>query len=112
MVLHKYRFNAPHAIFAFVVQAVGVPVSRRSGGRMATTSVATINDIILAQRHYFLNLFWHERAAFQLSVFGRATAGNDVVATKNYFLFSFHFSLSSTFLIEGVLVPKHLLSES
>ena len=31
-------------------------------------------------QRYFL-LFWHERAAFQLSAFGRSTAGNDVVAT-------------------------------
>ena len=57
--------------------------------------------------------FWHERAAFQRSAFGRLTAGNDVVATINviiffffflfFFLFSFLFSPSSTFLIEGVL---------
>ena len=26
-------------------------------------------------------LFWHERAAFHRSVFGRSSAGNDVVAT-------------------------------
>ena len=30
---------------------------------------------------------WRERAAFQRSAFGRSTAGNDVVATKNVILF-------------------------
>ena len=28
-----------------------------------------------------MNMFWHERSAFQRSAFGRSTAGNDVVAT-------------------------------
>ena len=41
--------------------------------------------------------FWHERAAFQRSAFGRSTAGNDVVATKNAILFSF-FSFSRRLL--------------
>ena len=27
--------------------------------------------------------YWHERRVFQGSAFGRSTAGNDVVATKN-----------------------------
>ena len=30
---------------------------------------------------FFSFFFWHERAAFQRSAFGRLTAGNDVVAT-------------------------------
>ena len=34
-------------------------------------------------------LFWHERAAFQRSAFGRLTAGNDVVAAIIISLFSF-----------------------
>ena len=33
--------------------------------------------------------YWHERAAFQRSAFGRSTAGNDVVATIIISLFSF-----------------------
>ena len=37
------------------------------------TLMATINIIFFH--------FWRERAAFQRSVFGRSTAGNDVVAT-------------------------------
>ena len=45
--------------------------------------------------------FWHEQAAFQRSAFGRSTAGNDVVSTKNailFFFFSFFFSpLSSNY---------------
>ena len=67
----------------------------------------------------YLFSFWHERVAFQWSAFGRSTAGNDVVATKNnilffsFFLFSFlFFSPSSTFLIEGVLGSKNLFSKS
>ena len=28
--------------------------------------------------------FWHEREAFQQPAFGRLTAGNDVVATREY----------------------------
>ena len=59
---------------------------------------------------------WRKRAAFQRSVFGRSTAGNDVVATKNnilLFLFLFFFfSPASTFLIEGVLGCKNLFRES
>ena len=43
--------------------------------------------------------FWHERAAYQRSEFGRSTAGNDVVATTIISLFSFFppifFSVSS-----------------
>ena len=35
--------------------------------------------------------FWRERAAFQLSAFGRSTAGNDVVATIFIPLFLFFF---------------------
>ena len=41
-------------------------------------------------------LCWHKRAAFQQWAFGRSTAGNDVVATKNnilFFFFSFLFSV-------------------
>ena len=38
--------------------------------------------------------YWHERALFQRSAFGRWTAGNDVVVTKNDILFfSFLFSV-------------------
>ena len=36
--------------------------------------------------------YWRERAAFQLSAFGRSTAGNDVVATIIISLFLFFFS--------------------
>ena len=36
---------------------------------------------------------WRERAAFQRSTFGRSTAGNDVVATKNAILFFSSFLL-------------------
>ena len=35
------------------------------------------------------SLFWHERASFQRSAFGRSTAGNDVAATIFIRLFSF-----------------------
>ena len=48
------------------------------------------------------------------SAFGRST-GNDVSGhyKRHYFLFSFLFSsLSSTFLMEGVLRSKNLFSES
>ena len=36
-----------------------------------------------------MNMFWHERSAFQRSAFGRSTAGNDVVATVIISLFFF-----------------------
>ena len=35
--------------------------------------------------------YWHERAAFQRSAFGRSTAGNDVVATIFVIIFPFFF---------------------
>ena len=38
--------------------------------------------------------FWHKRAAFQRAVFGRSTAGNDVLATifiRLFFLFPVFF---------------------
>ena len=56
-----------------------------------------------------VNPFWHERAAFQRSVFGRLTAVNDVVAT---ILFPLLFPQSQPFLIERVLGPKNLFCES
>ena len=43
--------------------------------------------------------FWHERAAFQRSAFGRSTDGNDVVVTIHISLFS------------GVLGSKNLLAK-
>ena len=38
--------------------------------------------------------YWHKRAAFQRSAFGRLTAGNDVVATIFICLFFFSFGAS------------------
>ena len=61
-------------IYNVLARACGFPVGRCSGGRLATTLVATINVII--------------------------------------FSFLFFSSPSSTFLIEGVLGSKNLLSES
>ena len=60
-------------------------------------------------------VYWHKCAAFQRSVFGRSTAGNDVVATISISLFLFFpvfFPPSWPFLIEGVLGSKNLFSES
>ena len=59
---------------------------------------STGNDV---SGHYKRNylFFWHERAAFQRSVFGRSTAGNDVVAT---IIISLFFPFPPPFLIEGV----------
>ena len=69
-------------IYILLARACGVPVGRRSGGRLATTLVATINVVIFS-------------FSFLFSFFS--------------FLFS---SPSSTFLIEGVLGSKNLFSES
>ena len=62
-----------------LARAVGLPVSRRSSGRLATTFnlVVTINNIIFS-----------------------------------FFLFSIFCFSVVYFFIEGVLVPKHLFSES
>ena len=68
----------------------------------------------------FFHEFWHKRAVFQQSSFGRLTAGNDVVATiliTLFFsiLFSSPFPLFSSpllpFLIEGVLGSKSYLAK-
>ena len=95
-----------------LARAYGIPVGRRSGGRLATTLVATKINIIFS--FPFLFFFWRERVAFQ-----RSTAGNDVVATIFIRLFFFIFPLffpffppSQPFLIEGVLGSKNLFSES
>ena len=48
---------------------------------------------------HFEFFFWHERAAFQRSVFGRLTAGNGVVAT---FLISLFFSVFLFFFFSAV----------
>ena len=56
--------------------------------------------------------YWHERAAFQRSAFGRLTAGNDVVAIiiiSLFFFFPVFFPQSQPFLIEGVLGSKKLI---
>ena len=42
-----------------------------------------------------VSLYWHERAAFQRSAFGRSTADNDVVATVSISLFSFFYPVFS-----------------
>ena len=79
-----------------------------SMGEVSLQNVFTSTVVFLAW------LYWHERAAFQRLAFGRSTAGNDVVATKNniFFFFFLFFSPLSTFLIEGVLGSKNLFSES
>ena len=51
------------------------------------------------------NQNWHERAAFQRSVFGRSTAGNDVVATIFIILFLFYF-----YFFPPLLLRRNLLS--
>ena len=59
-------------------------------------------------------IYWHELSALQLAPVRRST-GNDVSGALfspffSLFLFLF-FSLSSTFLIKGVLGSKNLFSE-
>ena len=55
----------------FLARAVGVAVGRRSGGRLATTLVATKNIFIFFIYFFFseikisLVLYWHERSALQ-----------------------------------------------
>ena len=68
----------------------------------------------LTIKHNNFEFFWHERAAFQRSAFGRSTAGNDVVATIfiRLFIFFSPFPPSQPFLIEGVVGSKNLFSES
>ena len=62
--------------------------------------------------------FWYESAAFQRSAFGRATAGNDVVATIFTILFlsppffPFFFSSVVTFSHRRSTRIKKLISES
>ena len=45
--LYALAVHCPHGIGPLLARAVRVPVCRRSGGRPATTLVATINDILL-----------------------------------------------------------------
>ena len=46
-----------------VAQACGVPVGQCSGGRLATTLVATINNIIFFLSFYFLRCLLSHRSA-------------------------------------------------
>ena len=65
---------------------------------------------------HFVNIvfYWHERAAFQRSAFGRSTAGNDIVATVSIPLFSprFFFPSVATFSHRRMLGSINLFSES
>ena len=61
-------------------------------------------------RTNYKHTFWHERAAFQWSAFGRSTAGNDVVATKNNIIYFIFFPV--VYFSQGVLGSKNLFSES
>ena len=96
---------------------------------MPAPHIRVIYHLFQARLHWCLHLaqfnlteHWHERAVFQRSAFGRLTAGNDVVATKNIILFFFSFfslfflvflfSPSSTFLIEEVLGSTNLFRKS
>ena len=65
-------------------------------GRCSSRSAFGRSTGIDVSGHYKRD-FWHKRAAFQQSAFGRSTAGNDVVATIIISLFSF-FSLFFSFI--------------
>ena len=100
----------------FAPTEVGADYAGNKKGKNSGTFSSLTGHIYKHFIIFVLKRYWHERAAFQRSVFGQSTAGNDVVATKNnsfsFLFFSFFFSPSSTFLIEGVLGSKNLFSES
>ena len=67
-----------------MARACGVPVGRRSGSRLATTLVATINVIIFFLFFPPSSNFLIEGVLRSKNLFRESpTAGNDVVATKN-----------------------------
>ena len=61
---HHHHRNSMSAIFHLLAWVVGIPVGLRSGCRLATTLVATINDIIFFLSFVSVVYFSHRRSAW------------------------------------------------
>ena len=80
--LHQYKY---------ICTACGNGNTSSSGTNVPVLGLKQSGDTELSgmQTEGIESIYWHERAAFQRSTFGRSTAGNDVVATISISLFSF-----------------------
>ena len=65
----------------FAPTEVGADYADNKKGKNSGTFSSLTGHIYKHFIIFVLKRYWHERAAFQRSVFGQSTAGNDVVAT-------------------------------
>ena len=104
-----------------LARAVGVPVGRCSGGRLATTLVATINDVIFSFSFFLLSVFFfsHRRSArlkktYFAKVDGSAQkpGGRLLSRLRQPFWGPWQPFWIFEAIIEGMVETKNLLSES